>query len=395
MKPRSQICMFGNLTITYNRKVFNLEDVLGRQLFNLFAYLSYQHRKTISKERLIAIFWQNSDNPESALKNAIFRLRTTLASHPILGKRAWIVTNHNGYRLNDEGLNIDTDEFDTANNRILSDSNLAISEYERLLELYQGSFLLNSQYDWAEIIRIHYHEIYLERMLRWITILDQAAQYEKVEEVCQHVLQFDQFNEDIQFYYLKALIELKRYNDAIIHYEQISRLFYQELGVPLLYKIQSLLNIISYKDEYKRTSLDDLMRNVQENQPESGAYRCEYSVFKGLFQLTKRKCLRTKITEYVILLEIKCKEKDIETIYTMRLMESVGKMLRKNDVYSQISRTQIALLVSMNKLEDGYNLLDRLLKEFYKHTPQERVKVNYYLSSVLMSEASKEITAVV
>ena len=73
--------MFGSFSVTLNEKTINIEDFLGKQLVSLFAYIAYNHGKTLSKERLISIFWPDSDSPESAMKNAIFRLRNELKSN--------------------------------------------------------------------------------------------------------------------------------------------------------------------------------------------------------------------------------------------------------------------------------------------------------------------------
>lgn len=384
--------MFGSFSITINDKTINLDDILGKQLLGLFAYMAYNHGKTLSKERLISIFWPESESPENAMKNAIFRLRNELKTNQYLNKIDFIVTTSNGYSLsNNQEFYFDTDVFDNAHNLIQANTTNDEQEYERLFKIYTEPFLNNSLSDWAITIRNHYNDTYLKDILNWLEKLVAQQQYAKILTICDKALLIDPFNDEFHYNYLKSLIEIKRYNDAIKYYERISKMFYQELGIPLLNKIQSLLNIISTKDDNNRTNLDELISKVEEPQKQNGAYYCDYAVFKGLYQLEKRACLRDSTTKYIILIEVNSIDTEYTLLYTNRLIETVKQVSRKNDVYSQISKTQVALLLSMKKLDDGYIIIDRLLKEFYRKVPSNKVRVNYYLTDILKNDESEHL----
>ena len=384
--------MFGSFSITINDKTIDLDHILGKQLVSLFAYIVYNHGKTLSKDRLIAIFWPESESPENAMKNAIFRLRNELKTNQYLSKISFIVTTNNGYSLSsNQEFCFDTDVFDKAHNIIQANTFDNDQEYEKLFETYTEPFLQNNLSDWVLSIRNHYNDTYLKDILAWLEMLVAQEQYPKVLTICDKALLIDPFNDEFHYNYLKALIEMKRYNDAIKYYERISKMFYQELGMPLLNKIQSLLNIISTKDDNNRTNLDELIGKVEEPQKQNGAYYCNYAVFKGLYQLEKRACLRDSVTKYIILVEVNSIDKDYTLLYTNRLIETVKQIARKNDVYSQISKTQVALLLSMKKMQDGYIIIDRLLKEFYRKVPSNKVRVNYYLTDILKNNESEHL----
>ena len=222
-------------------------------------------------------------------------------------------------------------------------------EYQNLFDIYKEPFLDNNLSDWALTIRNHYNDIYLKDILKWLEKLVDQKQYSEILTICDTALQIDPFNDEFHYNYLKALIEVKRYNDAINYYERISKMFYQELGIPLLNKIQSLLNIISTKNDDNRTNLEELISKVEEPQAQTGGYYCDYAVFKGLYQLEKRECLRDNTTKYILLIEVNSTDSEYTVLYTNRLIESVKQISRKSDIYSQISKTQIALLLSMKK----------------------------------------------
>jgi len=392
LKHKLDFKMFGSFSVTLNEKTINLEDILGKQLVSLFAYIAYNHGKTLSKERLISIFWPDSDSPESAMKNAIFRLRNELKNNQYLNDVNFITTTNNGYSLgSDQELYFDTDVFDNAHNLIQANNTDNDQEYQNLFDIYTEPFLNNNTSDWALTIRNHYNDIYLKDILKWLEKLVDKKQYTEVLTVCDTALQIDPFNDEFHYNYLKALIEVKRYNDAINYYERISKMFYQELGIPLLNKIQSLLNIISTKNDNNRTNLEELISKVEEPQQQNGGYYCDYAVFKGLYQLEKRACLRDNTTKYIILIEVNSMDSEYTMLYTNRLIETVKQISRKNDVYSQISKTQIALLLSMKKQEDGYIIIDRLLKEFYRKVPSNKVRVNYFLTDILKNSESEHL----
>lgn len=392
MKHKLVFKMFGSFSVTLNEKTINFEDILGKQLVNLFAYIAYNHGKTLSKERLISIFWPDSDSPESAMKNAIFRLRNELKTNKHLNGINFITTTNNGYSLcSDQELYFDTDIFDNAHNLIQANSNDNNQEYQKLFDIYTEPFLNNNLSDWALTIRNHYNDIYLKDILKWLEKLVEQKQYTEILTICDTALLIDPFNDEFHYNYLKALIEVKRYNDAINYYERISKMFYQELGIPLLNKIQSLLNIISTKDDNNRTNLEELISKVEEPQKQNGGYYCDYAVFKGLYQLEKRECLRDNTTKYILLIEVNSMDSEYTVLYTNRLIESVKQISRKSDVYSQISKTQIALLLSMKKQEDGYIIIDRLLKAFYRKVPSNKVRINYFLTNILKNDDSEHL----
>jgi hypothetical protein len=110
-----------------------------------------------------------------------------------------------------------------------------------------------------------------------------------------------------------------------------------------------------------------------------------------LYQLEKRSCLRDNTTKYIILIEVNSTDAEYTLLYTNRLIETVKQISRKNDVYSQISKTQIALLLSMKKQEDGYIIIDRLLKEFYRKVPSNKVRVNYFLTDILKNSENEHL----
>ncbi len=70
--------LLGDFSVSKENTTIHLRGLLGNQLSSPFAYFSCNHTQSVSKEKIIDTFWQDSENPANALKFAIFRLRNTL-----------------------------------------------------------------------------------------------------------------------------------------------------------------------------------------------------------------------------------------------------------------------------------------------------------------------------
>ena len=92
------IHLFDGFTIEYGGEVFNMRDYLSRQSLSLLEVLILQDRKNVSREFLMELFWENSDNPLSSLKFNIFLLRKLLKERPALQDIDLIQTEKGGYR---------------------------------------------------------------------------------------------------------------------------------------------------------------------------------------------------------------------------------------------------------------------------------------------------------
>ena len=90
--------IFGRFSLTNGTVTLREEDIQANKLVQLLAYM-ISHRDTIvTRSRLSEQFCsENSKNPENALKNLMYRLRSMLK---ILGPEEYICTQTGGYQWN-------------------------------------------------------------------------------------------------------------------------------------------------------------------------------------------------------------------------------------------------------------------------------------------------------
>ena len=151
-----QFKMFGSFRVMYHNESYDLEEMIGKQLSGILAYFIYNCNKTITKDSLINTFWEDSDNPNSAIKYAIHRLRNKLKETEFLDNI--IVTQKLGYAVNpDFRIEVDCIELESLVNE--GKRNNDLSKVELGLEYYVGRFMSNSDMSWAIISRNYYQNL--------------------------------------------------------------------------------------------------------------------------------------------------------------------------------------------------------------------------------------------
>lgn len=359
MKVR--INFFATFSAEIDGQVINLEDVLGKQLSELFGLFVLNRGSIITKEKFINTLWQDSDNPLNALKYAIHRLRNNLKEIEYFKDIEVIETVKSGYRLND-ALDVETDYelFIDGCKRAMETQDLI--DYKYVIDLYKGDFLASGDSDW----------VYLERArfkIEFINIAEMMSkkcleleEYAECLNICRIALDYDDFNEELIYSYVKALIETKQYNEALKYYESAANRMNSELGVNLQDKTNSLLNIFNAKIENSsKADLDDFQESLYDSYDIKGPMLCDYATFKKITQYEIRTCIRNNRNKYLIFI---CFADDNTNVNA--LMDVVASSLRIDDVYTQVSGTQIALLCSLRQNSDAYIVGERIISKYYR-----------------------------
>lgn len=144
-KRKYQFRMFGGLYLTTDGKTIPISSLVGKQLIALLTYLICNYKQSVSKEKIIDIFWPDSENPSNALKFAIHRLRKALGNVVGLPDVEMIVTTANGYQFNPAiSVELDTEVFEKTVLEANSEENFEL--YRKAVDLYYGDFLEGGRY---------------------------------------------------------------------------------------------------------------------------------------------------------------------------------------------------------------------------------------------------------
>jgi DNA-binding SARP family transcriptional activator len=384
--PRLEVRLFGELTILHENDSNQPLLYLGKNLKQFFEVLLYYRLNPLSKEQLIDLLWNDSDNPTSALKFAVHKLRQLLDSQPMFKDLEIIVTTKNGYGINPEiQLLVDTEEVDRLW-RLSNDKTVSIIEKRELLNqlisLVKQPFLINSSHlMWTVPIREYYSGIYNRSILFLLNEFELEKEYDKVMDLAQSALKMEPFNEDFHYYYLNALVLSAQYRKAIDYYENLSKQFYREFNLQLSLRTKNLYNFIIAKEELETLDISELMNNLNDNSEFQGALYCEYEVFKRLYQIALRNSERTDEQSYVMLFDLSCSENDyVVSRMLERLKTAIGVSLRKGDVFARMNASQFILLLPCKTEENAHMISNRIQQAFYKSTDRKLARIHYHIS---------------
>ena len=137
------IHLFDSFTIEYQGEILNMREHLSRQSLSLLEVFVLHNQKNISREFLMELFWENSDNPLSSLKFNIFRLRKLLKEIAVFQDIDIIQTEKGGYRFQPEVETIiDTTIFEQEYEKIEKQQTYkedAVIHARILTDLYDGN----------------------------------------------------------------------------------------------------------------------------------------------------------------------------------------------------------------------------------------------------------------
>lgn len=386
--PRLEVRMFGELTISFKEESNQPLLYLGKNLKQFFEVLLYYRLNPLSKEQLIDLLWNDSDNPSSALKFAVHKLRQLLSSQSIFKDLDIIVTTKNGYGINPElEMFVDTEEVDRLW-RLANDKSVSVIEKRELLnQLYsyiKQPFLVNSSHlMWTVPIREYYTGLFNRSLLFLLNEFELEKQYDYVMDLAQIGLKMEPYNEDFHYYYLNALVLSAQYRKAIDYYENLSKQFYKEFNLQLSLRTKNLYNFIIAKEELETLDISELMNNLNDNSEFQGALYCEYEVFKRLYQIALRNSERTDEQTYVMLFDLNCAENDyVVSKMLERLKTAIGVSLRKGDVFARMNVSQFILLLPCKTEENAHMISSRIQQGFYKNTDRKLARIHYHISKL-------------
>lgn len=359
----------------------------------LMQILILNHGKSVPNYRLMMTLWpeEKSSNPENALKTLVSRLRAALNQvSPGMGK--CIVADRSAYYWEClPGMTVDLyeieDIFARLGNREESDKSRR-ALYDRLMSLYTGDLLRNcDQNEWALSRATTLHNMYMGAVSGYLEILKREEDYDGVISVCRSALNVDNFDDHLHMELMSALIKTKRNNEAMNQYKYVMHLYYHYLGIRPSDDMQKYYKQIVNCGKNLEFSLESIRNELWESNEQSGAFVCEYVVFKEIFNLQMRNLERLGSTMFLgVIMVSNINGEAMETMKQDNIMQGLLEILRMNlrkgDTITQFSPTIVALLLPMANYSTGRMVMERMKSIFYKKYPNSNVAFNYRIGSL-------------
>lgn len=386
-----KVNMLGAFSITFHGITLDEEQQRAKKLWMLLEYLLANRKRSNSQERLAELLWGDEDiaDPANALKNLVYRLRQFLAEKFEDNATQFILFERGAYSWNNHiECELDFELFEETYRTVKSqrlDEEMKIAELEQAISLYSGYFLTHSSsVSWVIPLQKYYQRIYIECITMYSEILEKRKNYNEIIRVCQKALSVDSFEEILHKLIIQSLISLGKSKEALLHYEQVNELFYNELGVRPSTEITDLYRSIVKTAYAVEIDLSIIQKEIMSSDTETGAFFCDYEVFKHIYRVVARSSMRTGEAVFFALLTLIDRRHEqpvnLEDRYWndyMKLLEKViGDSLRKSDIVARYSPRQYVLILPAITYENSKMVLGRLVSYYVRQNHNSNITLD-------------------
>lgn len=387
--------MFGEFRITNEDGMLNTESIRSEMLTRLLTYMLCHRNKRLTAQELIDVLWSEneSENPTGALKNLMYRLRNCLKK--VWGDCEFILTGKGTYKWNPEiGLNVDTEKFEYCCKNMINAESVEEQLWmgKKAIELYQGVFLpkLSEEY-WVISMSTYYHSMYLDIVKKLVRLMEKEKRYSEVEEICQKAFKTEPLDEEIHCFMLRALIANNKQKLALEHYKQTERYLYDVIGVRPSKEMQEIYEKLQQIQHDHESNIDVIQEELKEQKLPSGAFLCEYGVFRKIYILESRSGKRMGISVHLVLISLQpnfqISKEDGSYLNVIReemevLKTTLLNCMRSSDVICKYSVNQFLVMLPACKYEDAKMVIERLKDQFYKMEKTDKVILQYSICEI-------------
>lgn len=390
---RIRIQMMNEFVIYINERRAEHMVNKSRKGLALIEYLIAQRGESVPNPKLLYTFWQDErvTNPENALKTLVSRVRTLLNQiFPDLG--SCIVADRGAYHWEcPPYMTVDLYELEDIFKSLENARGHAEKRtlYSRMMKLYHGAFLKNCELnEWAYPRAAALHNQYIAGVYAYIEMLKQTGRQEDTQEivsVCRKTLETEPFDDRIHIELMRALLKTNCTTQAKAQFDEVMHLHDHYLGVKPSQEIMDFYDQIVAASKSIDNNLEAICRELYQGDSERGAFVCDYSVFKEIFNLQIRNIERLDSTMFLAVIMVSKMNGEpldgLEQEGVMRnLIDILRNNLRKGDVITHFSPTMLAILLPTVDYLTGDGVMERIKKIFYQKYPTSAILFNYRIA---------------
>lgn len=392
-KEKLYVRMLGGFSLTYDGKPVALERNSGTKATQLLEYLIYHKGERVPRDRLVEVLYGDDDisNPQNNLKVNIFRLRKLLASSQ-LPDYEYIVHRNGTYSWQSEiDVEIDALSFAQVAHEGVDFRRSPEHRCELMLEaisLYTGEFLpMIASEPWVAVESVKYREMYMSCVNNVFTLLQTEGRYDDALTVCEKAIKICPYEEDIHLKRISALIDLRRYQDALAAYDEASRMFLEELGVSPSQKMLELYRRITGNAKNTTALINEVKETLHRDNTGDGAYYCNFPGFIDSYLFVSRLVERSGQSIFLMLstltdihgVPLELGEK--LTVAAEALHSAVQATLRRSDLYTRYSPCQYLMLLIGTNRENCTRIAERVDFTFRQACDVRGVRVQHSFTS--------------
>lgn len=389
----ARVQMLGGFCMTIGNTTITDQTHQSKKPWSILEYLIAFRNREISSGELIDLIWSENQsvNPGGALKTLVFRTRKLLDPFE-LPTHDLIIQKRGTYAWNPRiELTVDTDLFDEllerSNDPELSDDQ-QLHLLMQALELYHGDYLPKSSCEsWVIPLSSYYHSQFMQASHHAIELLMEREAWDQLVALCQKSIEIDPYDDSFHYHLIYALHNQGKQALALEHYQHTTDMFYNEFAITPSEQLKELYKLIQDKEHGIATDLSVVQDSMKETIHPDGAYCCEYSVFRDLYQIERRTIARTGDSVYLCLLTISDEDGELpKPFITTRAMnhlnDAIASSLRQGDAYTRYSVSQYLIMLPTASHENGDMIMQRIVRNFRKLYIRKELNVKYSLQAI-------------
>lgn len=391
--PPIKVNMLGQFSITIGDKQIEDTKHQSKKPWSILEYLIAFRKRDITPNELIELIWadEESANPGGALKTLMFRARKLL--EPLGYSPQELIVQHRGAYAWNSNLTtvVDADLFEAAALSALEPNlpwEARMEQSQKAIRLYKGDFLPKSEWEnWVVPISTYYRSLFQKVVHMFTDYCMEKQNYAQIIDVCQQASAIDPYDEDIHYKLILSLYHNGNASHALEHYNHTVDMFYNEFAITPSDHFKELYKIIRDKTHGIVTDLNMLQKQLQEEIYNNGAYYCEYSVFRDIYQVESRAIERTGDSIYLCLFTVsdshgQILKPSIQQKAMYELDQAIQQSLRRGDVYTRYSVSQYMILLPTASYENGASVLKRISQNFRRRYTRKDLLISYSLQSI-------------
>lgn len=349
------------------------------RLWTFLQYLCVFHDRAVTQEEVFDLLWNDIDsaNPASTVKTLLHRSRLALEKLGFPNGKDVLRYRRGLYTWDPElEIKTDTDEFD----RLCAEFDAGRGSEEGLaaarsaIALYGGDFLPSAAGSpWVLSPRTYYHGRFLRLCCDAANSLWELGRREEAVDVCRAATAVDPYDETCHLLTMRLLHASGAKQAAIQYYSDVSNLLMAQLGITPSEELTGLYRELSGGGGGEEPEMDlrAILGGLQEAGPGSGAFVCDYNVFKDIYSLMLRSALRSGQAVQLSLMTLL--DADGGQLPQARraagmeaLLETIAGCCRAGDVCAQYNSSQYLLLLPTASYENGTMVIRRILDAFQR-----------------------------
>lgn len=370
----------GSFYFSNGKRIFNGESWISKKALYVFMYLLFKRERNVRFEKLVDIFWPESDleHGKKKLYDTIYLLRKSLNRDGL--NKNLVVSNTGHYSISDNyKIWTDWEHFDSQTDKLINGGkDFSSRDLKNIFDFYRGDFFSDLSYaDWPKIYRENLRRKYLKLIEIMTKMMASHNKYLDALKYLNEGLILDPYFEKFYLLKLKILNKLGRTAEAISTYNECKNILEEELGVQPRPELRAQLRKIKRNRDSQQLELE--LDAVEDIQSKSGAMQCKSSEeFKRIFELELRQIQRVEKREYLLVtLEFEEDNINAEDIAAAsdRIAAEFKPRMRLGDYICPMNNKINILLQNMN-LDCSGTIIKRFNKFFEELNISQKPKLD-------------------